>query len=84
MAAHVLAGDISSNYIEPPIDGKAAAQFLSIHQKTLQKYVRDGRIPAHRIGSKCWRFYKSELDNWLRLCDNGNQPIRSRELKEIE
>ncbi len=63
-------------YFEPPIDSKEAAEFLGIHHKTVEKYAREGRIPSHRLGSKCLRFYMSELDNRLRLCDNGNQPIR--------
>jgi excisionase family DNA binding protein len=50
---------------ETPIDVKQAAAFLSVHHKTIEKFSREGRIPAHRIGN-LWRFYRSELDAWLK------------------
>jgi excisionase family DNA binding protein len=42
-----------------------AAELLSIHPKTLQKFARRGEIPAHRIGD-LWRFRASELDAWFK------------------
>ena len=50
---------------DPLCDSYQAAAFLGVHPKTLQKMARDGRVPAHRIGT-LWRFRISELDEWLR------------------
>jgi excisionase family DNA binding protein len=52
-------------HFEPLCDSDQAAGFLGVHPKTLQKMARDGRVPAHRIGT-LWRFRISELDEWLR------------------
>jgi excisionase family DNA binding protein len=41
-----------------------AAYYLGkMNYKTLQKYARDGKIPAHWWGGH-WQFYKWELDEW--------------------
>ncbi len=50
---------------EPLLDDQQAATLLGVHAKTLQRYARTGRIPAHRIG-RFWRYRASELDLWLR------------------
>ena len=60
----VAAGN--SYCVEAPIDSKEAATLLGIHHKTIEKYAREGRIPAHRIGNKLWRFFQSELTASLR------------------
>jgi excisionase family DNA binding protein len=53
------------DHFDPLCDSDQAAAFLGVHPKTLQKMARDGRVPAHRIGT-LWRFRISELDEWLR------------------
>ena len=49
---------------EPLIDSATAATLLGIHEKTLQRMAREGRVPAIRVG-KFWRFRKSVLNTWL-------------------
>ncbi|OFV95686.1 MAG: hypothetical protein A3H28_15510 [Acidobacteria bacterium RIFCSPLOWO2_02_FULL_61_28] len=49
---------------EPLIDSAKAAGLLGIHEKTLQRMARDGRVPAIRIG-KFWRFRKTDLNAWV-------------------
>ena len=43
-----------------------AAQYLQVKPRTILKWAKEGRIPAHAL-SGCkrvtWRFLKSELDN---------------------
>lgn len=42
-----------------------AAQYLKVQPRTVLKWAKEGRIPAHRLsGSRrvTWRFLKSELD----------------------
>jgi excisionase family DNA binding protein len=52
------------------VDADEAANFLKLDRRTVLKWAREGRIPAHpldpRAGKKDWRFLLSELDQWLR------------------
>jgi excisionase family DNA binding protein len=43
-------------------------RFLHMHPKTVLRKAREGSLPAHPVGRdrKRWRFYLSELDEWLR------------------
>ena len=41
------------------------AEFLHINAMTVYSWVRDGKIPAFKIG-KVWRFRKTEIDEWLK------------------
>lgn len=49
---------------EPLLNTVEAATLLQIHPKTLERWAREGRVPAHDLGR--WRFRASELDEWLR------------------
>jgi len=45
-----------------------AAQYLKVKPRTLLLWVRQGRVPAHRLSGieRCiYRFLKSELDSML-------------------
>jgi excisionase family DNA binding protein len=47
-----------------------AAQYLKVKPRTVLKWAKEGRIPAHPLsGSQrvTWRFLKSELDAMLAL-----------------
>ena len=48
------------------LDSNEAARYLKLKQRTVLKWAKEGRIPAHRL-SGCkrvtWRFLKSELDS---------------------
>jgi excisionase family DNA binding protein len=47
-----------------------AAQYLRVQPRTVLKWAKEARIPAHPLsGSKrvTWRFLKSELDAMLAL-----------------
>ena len=41
------------------------AEFLQVNPMTIYAWVRDGKIPAFKIG-KVLRFKKSEIDEWLK------------------
>ena len=41
------------------------AEFLQVNPMTIYSWVRDGKIPAFKIG-KVLRFKKSEIDAWLK------------------
>jgi excisionase family DNA binding protein len=53
---------------EAPVSPQEAARFLHMHPKTVLRKAREGTLPAHPVGRdrKRWRFYLSELDDWLR------------------
>ena len=41
-----------------------AASYLGVKVVTLRKWIKENKIPAHKIG-KLWKFKKSELDEWV-------------------
>jgi excisionase family DNA binding protein len=60
--------------LEPSLDTQQAAALLGIHPKTLQKLLRAGTVPCHRIGDLS-RFRASELDTWLLGGINSKPPL---------
>jgi excisionase family DNA binding protein len=40
------------------------SNYLKIPKSTIYKLVREGKIPAQKIG-RHWRFRKEAIDNWL-------------------
>lgn len=48
-----------------------ACEFLRIAKPTLYRYVRNGEVPAFKVG-KAWRFHKESLEKWV-----GDQIIES-------
>ena len=42
-----------------------ACAYLKLAKVTIYKYVRQGAIPAFKVG-RMWRFHKESLDNWLK------------------
>ena len=51
--------------IEPEIlTVKEVSELLKIHESTVYKMIREGRIPAFRIGSE-WRFLKDQIVHWM-------------------
>jgi len=41
------------------------AEFLHMNPMTLYSWVREGKIPAFKIG-KVWRFRKNDIYEWLK------------------
>jgi len=42
--------------------------YLGIKRDTVYKWIRDSKLPAHRIG-KLWKFKISEVDEWVKNQD---------------
>ena len=40
------------------------SSYLKIPKSTIYKLVREGRIPAQKVG-RHWRFRKQAIDRWL-------------------
>jgi len=45
---------------------REAAEYLSVHVRTLYRLVKNGEIPGRKIGGS-WRFKKDALDEWLSI-----------------
>ena len=59
---------LSPTALEPYVDVKRAASYLSVAVKTLNEWARLEKIPAYPWGDgsrKTWRFKLSELDEWM-------------------
>jgi len=43
---------------------REAAEYLSVHVRTIYRLVKNGEIPGRKVGGS-WRFKKDILDEWL-------------------
>ena len=41
-------------------------EILSISKNTLYKMIRSHRLPAFRLGDRCWRFRREDLEYYLK------------------
>ena len=56
------------------------AAYLNLPKETLYKYVRGGRIPAHKSGRR-WVFDRSEIDAWI--ADHTNDAPEQTEVRVL-
>jgi len=49
---------------------KEVSELLQIHETTVYKMIRGGKIPAFKIGSD-WRFLKHRIERWLAEQNKG-------------
>jgi excisionase family DNA binding protein len=71
-------GSEARNY-EPLLSDVEAAKFLGgLHPKTVQRMARRGELPAYRV-ARYWRFRASELDSWLKLQSQCQNPSAQAE-----
>jgi excisionase family DNA binding protein len=52
------------------------AEHLGISKETVYRWLEKKKIPAHRVG-KLWKFKVSEVDEWVRDGNAGEQVERS-------
>ena len=43
---------------------REAADYLSVHVRTIYRLAKNGGIPGRKVGGS-WRFKKEALDEWL-------------------
>ncbi len=48
---------------------KETKDILKVSRNTMYALVRDGVIPARKVGSE-WRILRSVLIEWMKQCDN--------------
>jgi excisionase family DNA binding protein len=53
-----------NNVVDEVMTLKDLAGYLKIPVSTIYKFVREGKIPAQKVGRQ-WRFSKSAIDHWL-------------------
>ena len=51
---------------------KEVAKYLNLHIMTVYKLVKEGKIPAFKVGGR-WRFKKELLDEWIDRETNKNK-----------
>ena len=51
---------------------REAADYLSVHVRTIYRLVKNGDIPGRKVGGS-WRFKKDALDDWLSCRENHSQ-----------
>jgi excisionase family DNA binding protein len=63
--------------VEPLLDCSSAAVILGgLHPKTVERWAREGRIPAYRYFRR-WKFRVSDLEVWMRShVHSGCHPCR--------
>lgn len=44
---------------------KEVAEYFNIHPLTVNRYAREGKIPAFKIGTD-WRFHRKYLKKWIK------------------
>ncbi len=42
------------------------AEYLRLNRETVLRKARKGEIPAIKIGYRSYRFYKEQIDEWLK------------------
>ena len=48
---------------------REAADYLSVHVRTIYRLAKHGEIPGRKIGGS-WRFKKDALDEWFSIKGN--------------
>jgi excisionase family DNA binding protein len=56
---------------------KEVCEILQLHPSTLYRLVKQGKIPAFRIGTE-WRFRKEGIERWMIEQTRGGGPWVSR------
>jgi Helix-turn-helix domain len=57
-----------------PLDAVEAAKIVRMNSRTLVRWARSGYVPAHPLGEgkrRIWRFFESELLEWVERQKNG-------------
>ena len=60
---------ISEMRMKEILTPREAAEYLSVHVRTIYRLAKNREIPGRKVGGS-WRFKKGALDEWLSLRDN--------------
>jgi len=53
------------------------AKYLRCARITVYRLTEKGNLPGHRLGGQ-WRFYRDEIDRWLRERRGAEKRLRRR------
>ena len=62
------------------IDVAVAAKLLGLHEETLRRMARDGRVPSFKVG-RGWRFNRTTLHEWAQA---QQQTVRRKHVLVID
>jgi excisionase family DNA binding protein len=54
----------SEIFVREIMTPREAAEYLSVHVRTIYRLAKNGEIPGRKVGGS-WRFKKDALDEWL-------------------
>jgi len=60
------------------------AEYLRLNRDTVLRKARKGEIPAIKIGYRSYRFYKEQIDEWLRGEVVSEGPAASRKTGALD
>ena len=77
--------------VDAPMTVAELSQYLKLDRMTIYKMLKEGTVPASRIGHQ-WRFFREDVDNWLRSHSTRqqrtalivNSDATTRDLIEVE
>ena len=47
------------------------AKYLKLSEKTVRRYINDGRLSASKVGNRSWRIKASDVDDYIQAHKNG-------------
>jgi excisionase family DNA binding protein len=59
----------SESRVKEIMTPREAAEYLSVHVRTIYRLAKNGEIPCRKVGGS-WRFKKDALDDWLSWVEN--------------
>ena len=59
--------------MEAPMTVKELSDYLKVDRMTIYKMFKEETIPASRIGHQ-WRFFREDIDAWIRSHSIGPDP----------
>ena len=60
------------------------AECLRLNRETVLRKARKGEIPSIRMGCRSYRFYKDQIDQWLKAkTETKKVKPQSKEIKKI-
>lgn len=62
---------IMDHYNDGWVGIEEVAHYLDVKVVTVRKWIKDNRIPCHKIG-KLWKFKISEIDDWVKSGKSAN------------
>ena len=58
------------------------AELLTMHPKTIQRYIREGKLKAKKVG-KSWRIYEQDLREYMKSSDVDDDNLLKPENKVL-